>query len=278
VWKNLRSTSDPSTRHALVVPSPDVVFTDRVIDAVRDFYANHPEIGPSHGLEHVMRVYRHAVKAVECHRPPLPSAAVMEIKVAALLHDVDDAKYFPQSSGVYENALLLMRQAEVPEESQGSIVEMISLVSCSKNGNRVPASIEESGEYHRLIPRWADRLEAVGAAGAVRCYQYSKERGRPLSSPRSPRAQTIEQVWEAADPDRFDSYQSRGGLSDDMISHFYDKLLHVARPPPAAVRNEYLERKASESAEELLEICTRFGKTGLVDEDYIRRLAEDLNI
>jgi hypothetical protein len=117
----------------------------------------------------------------------LPSPAPLHdhhgIKVAALLHDVDDAQYFPHTSGVHENALELIRLVEVPAKSHASITDMIALVSCSKDGNRVPASIAESIECHPLIPWWADRLEAVGSAGAVRCYLYSLEQGRPLSSP-----------------------------------------------------------------------------------------------
>lgn len=59
-----------------------------------------------------------------------------------------------------------------------------------------------------------------------------------------------------------------------MISHYYDKLLHVARPPKDSVRNHYLEDQAERSALPLIEICIRFGSSGVVDEKYILGLCE----
>ena len=61
-----------------------------------------------------------------------------------------------------------------------------------------------------------------------------------------------------------------------MISHYYDKLLHVARPPPEIVRNSYLERMAEDGSKELVEVCVRFGRTGVVDEEYILGLEKNL--
>ena len=63
-----------------------------------------------------------------------------------------------------------------------------------------------------------------------------------------------------------------------MISHYYDKLLHVARPPPEIVRNKYLEDMAKDSSKELVEVCLRFGETGVVDEDYILSLEMEASI
>lgn len=63
-----------------------------------------------------------------------------------------------------------------------------------------------------------------------------------------------------------------------MISHFYDKLLHVARPPQEIVRNPYLQEQASESSKELVEMSVRFGKTGKVDIEYVREVAKELSI
>lgn len=189
----------------------------------------------------------------------------MEVKVAALLHDVDDDKYFPnQKEGEHANACATMEAVRVPQESQKAILTMIALVSCSRNGNSVPEFIQKGNKY---------RLEAVGAVGVIRCYQYSKEKDRPLCSKNSPRATTVEQVFALATPERFRAYQSAGtSVHDDMISHYYDKLLHVARPPPEVVKNSYLIERAKESSQELVEVCLRYGRTGAVDEKYIQEL------
>ena len=83
-----------------------------------------------------------------------------------------------------------------------------------------------------------------------------------------------------ASPDRFENYlrDSVNGVDDDMISHYYDKLLHVARPPPDIVRNSYLEEAAEESARELVHVCLRFGETGRVDTEAIEQLAATLKM
>ena len=220
---------DPSTMTA-IHPT-----TERVFDLVQIFYDNNPQIQASHGLKsHVLVVHYHAVQAVRACHPPLSAETAMEIEVAALLHDVDDEKYFPKkntsssSTARYPNAESILRQAGLSPTSTThgkSILFMIQLVSCSQNGNRVPPSIIESGDYHYLIPRWADRIEAVGTKGVLRCYQYNREHGHALWSRHSPRPQSETEMWQYATPERFQAYQDRSGTSEDMISHYYDKLL-----------------------------------------------------
>ncbi len=49
-----------------------------------------------------------------------------------------------------------------PIEFVDLVLEMISLVSCSKNVDSLPPTV---GETWKLIPRYADRLEAIGEPG-----------------------------------------------------------------------------------------------------------------
>jgi uncharacterized protein len=257
-------------------PANSIAVSHQTTQELERFYKERPEIKESHGVVHAMAVYRHACKAVEVHQPPLSSRQAMEIKIAAMLHDVDDSKYFSLNPmDPYPNAANIMTAARVPESSRPIILEMISLVSASVNGNQVPEFINNGDDlYHLLIPRWSDRLEAVGAIGVVRCYQYNQEKGRPLWSETSPRPKTVQEMWAMALPERFEMYMSTEPRADDMISHYYDRLLHVAQPPPDIVRNQYLETEAEDSCEELIEVCLRFGRTGAVDEEYIQSLVD----
>ena len=68
------------------------------------FYAANTHIKASHGLSHALAVYTHAVRAVACCAPPLPAMEEADILLAALLHDVDDRKYFPDDAGQFRNA------------------------------------------------------------------------------------------------------------------------------------------------------------------------------
>lgn len=274
---------DEDSLRVYALTNSDATIVQRVHSHVQNFYETHADrIKDSHGWKHVKAVYHHTYQAILAHQRQqkqvalsLSSQVVMEIHIAALLHDVDDRKYFPTHQND-DNARRIMVDAQVPKERTHSILYMISLVSCSKNGNHVPASIMNSkNQFHLLIPRWADRLEAVGEKGVIRCYQYNREHGHDLSSADSPRPQSLSQIWEYATPERFANYQVKG-TSKDMISHYYDKLLHVACPPPTAVRNAYLEAQAKESAHALIQVCLRFGKTGVVDEAYIQSLQKEL--
>jgi uncharacterized protein len=252
------------------------VLLDQVYNATKEFYKQYSQlIKVSHGLNHVKAVYEHTIEALKCHKD-LSVQCQMEIKSASLLHDVDDEKYFPQNNKKYINAIQILQSIHVPSNSIDTIIEMISYVSCSRNGNTVPEKVLQNESYYLLIPRWCDRLEAVGTIGVVRCYQYNREKNEPLWSDLSPRATTIDEVWMYATPERFLQYQTSDKhsslLSNDMISHYYDKLLHVARPPPNIVRNKYLEQMANESCVDLIEVCIRFGRTGKVDEEHILNL------
>ena len=258
-------------------PYSDIVFT--AIENVKAFYVEHTEIKASHGWIHIQAVLHHTNKALEALDPSLlpPSKEVMQIKLAALLHDMDDKKYFPNNKG-YPNATGILQSVGISpvgqtKESFQQIIQMISWVGCSENGNTVPKEVKENEKYYLLIPRWADRLEAVGSRGVVRCYQYTLEKSQPLSTQESPRPQTEEELWtKYATKNKLQEYMDRGGSSTDMISHYYDKLLHIARPPKDIVRNSYLEHAAESGAKDLVEVCLRYGKTGKVDEQFIMSL------
>jgi len=273
MWQNHKSSTQQSNRHTVVVQCPDIVIA-QAVEKVKNFYTEHPEIKASHGWNHIQAVFDHTNKALLSLEYKLPSMVAMEIKMAALLHDMDDKKYFPHvCSGEYPNAVVVLEILGIATMSRKQIIKMISWVGCSENGNSIPEEVEDSGAYHLLIPRWADRLEAVGSRGVVRCYQYNCEKGQPLSSVASPRPQSEEELWtKYAIHSKLQEYMDRGGTSTDMISHYYDKLLHIAKPPKEIVRNAYLEGTAESSSKDLVEVCLRYGKTGKVDVKHIMSL------
>ena len=290
VWNIVRACArlQPSLHHTNIGPLVNMAdangIVSQILSHLAEFFHSNPQIKASHGLSHALAVHGHAVSALA--RLSLSASDSTEIQAAALLHDVDDRKYFPESGGgeggggpeSLTNARRLCALSGISPPSVERICRMITWVSCSKNGNAVPSEVSSSGAYQWLIPRWSDRLEAVGAIGVIRCYQFNKEKRRPLCSAGSPRATSAEQVFALATPGRFEQYIRSGGKSDDMISHYYDKLLHVARPPPSIVRNSYLEEMAEESSRELVEVCVRFGKTGKVDLDYITALERNMGL
>jgi len=224
-----------------------------------------------HGAGHAQRVLGHVEQALMASTRQLTSQRSLAVRLAALLHDADDRKYFGsplkkpgQSSSklleAFPNADSLLRAAGATREISEEVLRMISWVSCSVNGNSAPP--ETLAEPELLWPRWADRLEATGEIGIVRCWEYNCEVDMPKVTARTPRPSTEDEVWALASPERFSRYQSSGGASDSMLDHYYDKLLQVSRPPASIVQNAYLEEEMAKRSAPLVEICLKYGETG----------------
>lgn len=227
-------------------------------------------IDASHGVDHASNVLRHVNAALQ-EAKGIDEERAFAVRLAALLHDADDRKYFPKTVG-HPNAEKICRDIGASENVIKDVSKMIGWVSCSENGNAVP---EEARRHPELLwPRWSDRLEAVGEIGLARCYVYNCHSGSPLYIETTPRPKTEEEAFESASPERFATYQKSGGSSASMMDHFYDKLLSVARPPPSDVQNTYLEREALKRVAPLLNVCLVFGRTGNVPVDTIEDICK----
>jgi uncharacterized protein len=176
-------------------------------------------IDAGHGYDHALAVMHHARHALK-HFSNLNQAQRQAVLLAALLHDADDGKFFPNNKN-YENATEILQAYS--EEERTLALQMIGLVSCSRNGNQTSQDIP----LWMFIPRWCDRLEAMGEIGIKRCQIYNEHVKRPIYIPNAtPVACNIIELECIATNERFQRYQS-GVPSVSMIDHFYDKLLHL---------------------------------------------------
>lgn len=229
-------------------------------------------IPDSHGLGHAQAVAAHMMRAVQSHEAQaksheLSSNRLAALFLAALLHDADDHKFFSKdtSGAEAENAQKISAVALEGYRDMGlivsEVVEMISYVSMSANGNSIPARAAAEPEF--LWPRFCDRLEAIGTIGIIRTYQYNTEKGLSLSCPISPRPKSEEEVWSYVTPARMEAYCINGSAS--MMDHFYDKLLQIpAGFRSEVVQNEYLSESARQRVQPMLQVCLEFGKNGEV--------------
>jgi uncharacterized protein len=168
----------------------------------------------SHGLQHSQNVMNNAKQALKVETK-LTQSQRQAVLLAALLHDADDHKFFPNNRN-YENARFVLRNKS--SDFVDLVIEMISLVSCSQNGDSLIP------EEYKLIPRYADRLEALGLTGIKRSFVYSKTIGLPLILKETPRPHSMSELTNIANYERFANYN---GKSKSMIDHYYDKLLHL---------------------------------------------------
>ena len=123
-----------------------------------------------HGADHVMRVYRNAMRIAENE----PGCDREIVALAALLHDADDHKLFHTENNA--NARRFLSENAVPADRTERIIEAINSVSFSQNQGKVPATLEGR------IVQDADRLDAVGAIGIARTFSYGGAHGRSLEA------------------------------------------------------------------------------------------------
>lgn len=216
----------------------------KITSKIDKFFAQN-NVDETHGYIHAMKVESHAMHAMA--KENLTNHQQKLVCVAALLHDVDDRKYFKSTN--YANARNLLANLASDKDIE-AIVKMIDLVSASKNKNNIPNDIPP----WMLIPRWAVRLESIGVEGIRRCLEYAKRINRPMCTNKTPRAHTEEELWKIATPER---YQAYSGKSESMIDHFYDKLLQVGT---LVTNNIYLQNEASKRRKTMVNFCLNFWK------------------
>ena len=215
-------------------------------------------VDKAHGIDHALQVVKHVDKALEVTEYQLTDVQKEAIRLAALLHDADDGKFFTDSS----NASDILSEVATDEVKELTL-RMIDLVSCSKNGNSV---VEPDW---LLYPRYADRLEAIGEIGIQRCWEYSSHVKREAFDANTKRARNPEELYEIVTYQRFNNYvKLRGKMGNaSFIDHFYDKLLHIGK----VGNNSYFNELAKERIKIMEGFVIEFGITGKIPmRDYMQ--------
>lgn len=236
-------------------------------DELRELMRDH-DIG-GHGIDHMIAVMEHAKKAVAYEN--LPVYTKEKIIFASLLHDADDPKIFKDNTdnartilhksitdeyliSLLENTISSITPEILIQYRDGfisDIIELINLVSCSKNGNSDP-------EFSWMaIPRDCDRLEAIGEIGIKRCDEYSASINTPDYVDETPRVYTEEELWKIATPERFNKYRK----SVSKIDHYYDKLLHIGKPECLKSKNKYVLQEAARRNNIMIKYVLNFWNT-----------------
>ncbi len=176
------------------------MLSETVFDAAKDYIRTLFEgDGSGHDYFHSMRVHDAAVTIQQTEGGDLDV-----IRLAALLHDVDDRKLFDTED--YANARGFMERNGVPADTADRAVRVISQVSFRGRDSVVPDTVEGK------IVQDADRLDAIGAIGIGRAFAYGGAKSRPMHVPG-------QEFLEDMDADTYYSHENT------TINHFYEKLL-----------------------------------------------------
>jgi len=160
-----------------------------------------------HGTEHVNRVL-----ALSSTFAEKEGANEEIVRLAALLHDVDDYKLFGQKyADELINAHTILEKHGVDEQTRSAVLEIIRTMGYSKylEGIR-PKTLEG------MIVSDADMCDAIGAMGILRTHAYALSKGNEFFD-------------KNVSPDGFLMSASEYRLSkkNHSAQHFFDKLLLI---------------------------------------------------
>ena len=156
-----------------------------------------------HDWFHIERVYKNALLIAEEEECDLTV-----VKLAALLHDIADSKFHNGDESVGpKTARTFLESQNVSEAIISHVIAIIENISF-KGGN-----FEKQFHSKELeIVQDADRLDAIGAIGIARTFNYGGFKNRPLYNPN-------------IQPNLNMSKEEYKNSEAPTLNHFYEKLL-----------------------------------------------------
>lgn len=158
-----------------------------------------------HDWFHIERVFKNTLLiAKEEH------VNILVVSLAALLHDIADSKFHngDETIGPKKASEFLISQ-KVDSETITHVVKIIQHISY-KNSLEKKSKKFTSKELE--VVQDADRLDAIGAIGIARCFNYGGFKNRALYNPEiSPNLSMTKEAYKNSDA--------------PTINHFYEKLL-----------------------------------------------------
>jgi uncharacterized protein len=158
-----------------------------------------------HDWFHIERVFKNALLIAKEE-----SVAIFVVSLGALLHDIADSKFYNGDETIGPKmATEFLKKQKVNTETSTHIINIIKYISF-KNSFEKGTKIFTSKELE--VVQDADRLDAIGAIGIARCFNFGGFKNRPLYNPEiiPTLNMTKEEYKKSTAP---------------TINHFYEKLL-----------------------------------------------------
>lgn len=177
-----------------------MTYIDLTINYVKKELEN---VEAGHDWFHIERVYKNALNLLKEEK-----ANEQVVILGALLHDIADSKFHNGDETIGpKKALDFMNTLDISEEVKDHVIKIIENISF-KGGN-----FERNFMSKELdIVQDADRLDAIGAIGIARAFQYGGFKNRTIYNPEEkPKFNMTKE-----------EYKKHEGTT---INHFYEKLL-----------------------------------------------------
>jgi uncharacterized protein len=156
-----------------------------------------------HDWFHIERVYRNALLIAESE-----TCNIEIVKLGALLHDIADSKFHNGDETIGpKTARIFLESQNVSEEIITHVINIIQNISF-KGGN----FDKKFNSIELEIVQDADRLDAIGAIGIARTFNYGGFKNRQIYNPAiAPKLTMSKEEYKNSDA--------------PTLNHFYEKLL-----------------------------------------------------
>ncbi|MGZ5246445.1 MAG: HD domain-containing protein [Flavitalea sp.] len=196
----------------------DVILS--TIEFVKETLAN-AEGG--HDWFHIERVWKTAR-----HIADQEEVDIYVVELAALLHDIADSKFHDGDETIGPRiAKNYLESQKLPSDIVEHVVMIIENISF-KGGNHVMNFTSKE----LLVVQDADRLDAIGAIGIARAFNYGGFKNRALYDPSIP-------------PDMQMNKETYKKNTAPTINHFYEKLLQLKDRMNTATGKKLAEQRHS---------------------------------
>lgn len=173
-----------------------------------------------HDFEHILRVLAN----VERILAEEVNADSLVVRLAAILHDVDDYKLSAYGMRVQK----FLQENSVLEGVAEKVIDTIGAISFSKSG-----SSPKFETIEQKIVSDADKLDAMGAIGVCRTVMYSVATARPLFDASEFPTENL----------TAEEYKNKNRKGNHAINHFFDKLLKLKSTMQTEVGRREAERR-----------------------------------
>ena len=156
-----------------------------------------------HDWFHIERVFKNTLTIAKNEKCDL-----LVCQLGALLHDIADSKFHNGDEEIGPNTARIFMESEgVSEEITEHVIQIIKNISF-KGGNFE----KKFNSIELQVVQDADRLDAIGAIGIARCFNYGGFKNRTIYNPE-------------IQPNLSMSKEDYKNSDSPTINHFYEKLL-----------------------------------------------------
>ncbi len=181
-----------------------------------------------HDWFHILRVYNNAKLIAKNENVDL-----FIIELGALLHDIADSKFHNGDETIGpEMAREFLESQQIEPSIISHIEKIISNISYKSSLSEENGSgFEQKFTSSELdVIQDADRLDAIGAIGIARCFNYGGFKNRPIHNPEiAPKLNQTKEEYKNSDAPTINHFYEKLLLLKDMMNTFTGKRIAAER-------------------------------------------------